>query len=118
MSTQCQSAPTPVNEAISHRSALLAVPGGRNARGGDTLVHQLAAETEALLERLEGTVGRLAVAHRSDAPDAETQMTDDDAIAWVQQSIEDIAATLRGLALKRSNGHSARSGRTSPGDRA
>ncbi|WP_394248748.1 hypothetical protein [Arthrobacter pityocampae] len=101
MSTQCPPATTSTNEATPHRTALLVVPGGRDERGSDTLVHQLAVETDFLLEHLEGVVARLAVAHRSGARDADTQLTDDDAFAWVQQSIEDVAATLRGLTLKR-----------------
>ncbi|WP_146067458.1 hypothetical protein [Arthrobacter sp. SX1312] len=109
MSTQCPSAPTPTDEAAPHRTALHMVPGGRDARSGDTLVHQLSAETDALLEHLERAVARLALTHRASAPDLETQRTDDDAFAWVQQSIEDIAATLRGLTLKRSREHSAES---------
>ena len=118
MSAQCPSAPTPTDEAMLHRTALHMVPGGRDARGSDTLFHQLGAETDALLEHLEATVARLALMHRASAPDAETQRTDDDAFAWVQQSIEDIAATLRGLALKRSGEHSAASPLQALSDRA
>ncbi|WP_434994811.1 hypothetical protein [Arthrobacter sp. Ld5] len=118
MSTQCPSAPTPTDDAVPHRSAVLEVPGGGDARGRETLARQLAAETDAVLAQLEGTVGRLALAHQAGAPDVETQMTDDDAFAWVQQSIEDIAATLRGLALKRSLEHSSETGRHAVGNRA
>ena len=46
-------------------------------------------------------VARLALAHRSCTQDPEDQVTDDDAFAWVQQCLEDISATLRGLALGR-----------------
>ncbi|MBG6225498.1 hypothetical protein IWX63_002070 [Arthrobacter sp. CAN_A2] len=102
MSTQCPPARMPMDDATPQRTTLLVVPGGLDPRGRDALVQQLTAETDALLGHLEGTVARLALAHRSGAPDAETQMTDDDAFAWVQQSIEDIAATLRGLVLRRS----------------
>ncbi|WP_043442058.1 hypothetical protein [Arthrobacter sp. L77] len=91
-----------MDEATPYRSALLVASGGR-----DALVHQLTAETDALLEHLEGTVARLALAHRAGAPDTETRLTDDDAFVWVQQSIEDIAATLRGLVLERSREHPA-----------
>ncbi|WP_247827273.1 hypothetical protein [Arthrobacter antioxidans] len=107
MSTQCPPASTPTDEATPYRSALLVASGARDVRGGDTLFHRLTAETDALLEHLEGTVARLALAHRASAPDTETRLTDDDAFVWVQQSIEDIAATLRGLVLERSTEHPA-----------
>ncbi|MHA7240333.1 hypothetical protein [Arthrobacter sp. TMS1-12-1] len=105
MSTQCPPAPTAADQATPHRTALLMVPDVRDAQGRDALLHPLRAETDALLGQLEGTVERLALAHRSITPDAETQRTDDEAFAWVQQSIEDIAATLRGLAPQRSREH-------------
>lgn len=83
------------------RTTLLVMPGGRDAQGAGVLADQLAAETEDLLETLEGTIARLALAHRSCAPDPEDQPVDDEAFAWVQQSLEDISATLRGLSLGR-----------------
>jgi hypothetical protein len=68
----------------------------------DISIHQLTAETRGLLEQLEGTVARLAAVLDSIAPDAQTRVMDEEACAWVQQSIEDISATLRGLALMHS----------------
>ncbi len=104
MSTQCPSAgtPTPTGAGTPQRTPLHGVPSGRYPHDRDPLLHQLPTETDALLEHLKGSVARLALVHRSGTPDVESQMTDDDGFAWVQQSIEDIAATLRGLALRRS----------------
>ncbi|WP_152916190.1 hypothetical protein [Arthrobacter sp. RIT-PI-e] len=77
------------------------MPGGADAPSAAMMADHLAGETEELLENLEGTVARLALAYRSCTPDAEDQAMDDEAFAWVQQSLEDISATLRGLTLGR-----------------
>lgn len=77
------------------------MPGGRDAQGAGAMADQLAAETEGLLETLEGTIARLALAHRSCITEADERAMDDEAFAWVQQSLEDVMATLRGLSFGR-----------------
>ncbi|MCU1633922.1 MAG: hypothetical protein JWM61_2574 [Micrococcaceae bacterium] len=89
------------------RTTLLVMSGGRDAQGIGPLAEQLARETNDLLDTLGGTIARLALAHRSCTPDPEDQVMDDDAFAWVQQSLEDISATLRGLSLGRATEKSA-----------
>ncbi len=101
MSAQRPPAITLTDASGLPRTTLLVMPGGRDAQGADILADQLAAETEDLLETLEGTIARLALAHRSCTPDPVDQTVDDEAFAWVQQSLEDISATLRGLSLGR-----------------
>lgn len=98
----------PSTTASSHTSALprtplLVMPGGRDAQGVSAVADRLAAETDELLDTLDATVARLALAHRSCTPDPEAQGMDQEAFAWVQQSLEDISATLRGLALGRAS---------------
>ena len=83
------------------RTRLLVMPGGPDAPSAGFMADELAAETEELLETLEGTVARLALAHRSCTTGVEDQAVDDEAFAWVQQSLEDISATLRCLTLGR-----------------
>lgn len=75
--------------------------GGREAEGSEVIADRLALETESLLEALEESVAKLALAHRAGIPRLEDQLSDDEAFAWVQQSIEDVSATLRGLSLGR-----------------
>lgn len=102
MSAQRPPAFTSTDASGLPRTTLLMVPGGRDAQDVGALAAQIAVETEALLESLESAVARLALAHRSCTQDPEDQVTDDDAFAWVQRSLEDVAATLRGLSLNRS----------------
>ena len=83
------------------RPTLLVMPGGLDAPGSGAIADRLALETEALLEALEESVARLALAHRASTLHLEDQLADDEAFAWVQQSIEDVTATLRGLSLGR-----------------
>lgn len=98
MSAQRPSASTPSHASGLPRTALRMVPGGRGPATAATADH-LAAQTHAALETLEGTVARLALAHRSSTPGKEGQVMDEEAFAWVLQSLEDISATLRGLTL-------------------
>lgn len=107
MSAQRPSAITLTDASGLPRTTLLVMPGGRDAPGAGALADRLAAETDGLLETLEGTIARLALAHRSCTPDPEDQTVDDEAFAWVQQSLEDISATLRGLSLGRAAEESA-----------
>ncbi|WP_146069648.1 hypothetical protein [Arthrobacter sp. B0490] len=99
MSTQCPAAPTSLDAAASPRTALLA-PGGLAQDAGAAADH-LALESTELLDTLEQTIARLARAHGACVPPAGDRSADDEAFDWVQQSLEDIAATLRGLALGR-----------------
>ncbi len=101
MSTLRPAALAPANSYGVSRTTLLVMPGGPDAPSASTMAGELAAKTEELLETLEGTVARLALAHRSCALQLEDQAMDDEAFAWVQQSLEDISATLRGLSLGR-----------------
>lgn len=103
MSTLRPSTTTPSDTSALPRTTLLVMPGGRDARGAGAVADRLAAETDELLDTLEGTVARLALAHRSCTPDPEAQGMDQEAFVWVQQSLEDISATLRGLALGRAS---------------
>jgi hypothetical protein len=73
----------------------------RAAQDAGGAADQLALESAELLDTLEQTIGRLALAHRASLPDSDDRRADDEAFEWVQQSLEDIAATLRGLALGR-----------------
>ncbi|MDN4610218.1 hypothetical protein [Arthrobacter burdickii] len=107
MSTQRPSVSTPSAASRLPRTTLLMMPGGRDAPGAGALADHLAAETEGLLDSLEGTVARLALAHRSCIPDPCERAMDDEAFAWVQQSLEDISATLRGLTLGRATDDAA-----------
>ncbi len=100
MSTQCPSAPASFDAADLPRTMLL-VTGARAAQDAGAAADQLAAEAAGLLDTLEQTIGRLALAHRACIPTAEDRHADDEAFEWVQQSLEDISATLRGLALGR-----------------
>lgn len=101
MSTQRPTAMTVTDASGLPRTTLLVMPGGRDAPGIRVTADRLGAETDALLETLEETIARLALAHRSCTPDPTDQVTDDEAFAWVQRSLEDISATLRGLSLGR-----------------
>jgi hypothetical protein len=101
MSTHRPPAMVRTDESGLPRTTLLVMPGGQDARGMGALASSLARETDSLLETLEGTIARLALAHRSCSLKPEEQTMDDDAFAWVQQSLEDISATLRGLSLGR-----------------
>ncbi|BBE24123.1 hypothetical protein MN0502_30060 [Arthrobacter sp. MN05-02] len=100
MSAQRPSASTTAHASGLPRTALRMVSGGRGPATGTTADH-LAAQTHEVLETLEGTVARLALAHRSSAPGRKGQAMDEEAFAWVLQSLEDISATLRGLTLGR-----------------
>lgn len=110
MSTQRPSVSTPGGPSRLPRTALLVIPGGREAQGGVAATDRLACETDMLLESLEQTIARLALAHRARTPHPEEQGIDDEAFAWVQQSLEDISATLRGLSLGRAGDEHAVSG--------
>lgn len=105
MSTQRPSVVTPTDASGLPRTTLLVMSGGRDALGPAVIADRLAEETEVLLESLEETVARLAIAHNSCAGEDVNQAVDDEAFAWVQQSLEDISATLRGLTLGRSLEH-------------
>ncbi len=83
------------------RSRLLMMPGGKDAEGFAALADRHADESNELLGALEAAIARLALAHRFAAPEAEARSMDDEAFAWVQQSLEDVTATLRGLSLRR-----------------
>ncbi len=83
------------------RTTLVVMPGGRDAPGAPVIADRLASETDILLENLEQTVARLALAHRACTARPEDQSADDEAFSWVQQSLEDISATLRGISLGR-----------------
>lgn len=87
--------------AAHARPTLLVMTGGREAEGTGAMADRLALETEHLIEALEESVARLALAHRASTPLVQDQVADDEAFAWVQQSIEDVSATLRGLSLGR-----------------
>lgn len=100
MSTQCPSAPASFDAADLPRTMLL-VAGARAAQDAGADADRLAAEAAELLDTLEQTIERLALAHRGCIPAAEDRQADDEAFEWVQQSLEDISATLRGLALGR-----------------
>ncbi|WDF33058.1 hypothetical protein PTW37_14585 [Arthrobacter agilis] len=103
MTAQRPPAMVRTDDAGLPRTTLLVMPGGQNARGMGALAESLAHETDGLLETLEVTIARLALAHRSCVLDPEDQTMDDDAFAWVQQCLEDISATLRGLSLGRAD---------------
>lgn len=107
MSTQRPSVVTPTDDSGLPRTTLLVMTGGPDAQSAVAVAHRLAGETGHLLETLEDTIARLALAHRSCMPEAEDQAMDDEAFAWVQQSLEDIAATLRGLSLGRTTEQTA-----------
>jgi hypothetical protein len=100
MSTQCPSAPASLDAADLPRTTLL-VAGVRAAQDAGVAADRLAAESAELLDTLEQTIERLALAHRGCIPADEDRQADDEAFEWVQQSLEDISATLRGLALGR-----------------
>lgn len=93
--------PNAGGSSANARPTLLVMPGGREAEGSAVIADRLALETESLLESLEEAVAKLALAHRAGIPRLEDQLSDDEAFAWVQQSIEDISATLRGLSIGR-----------------
>ena len=99
MSTQCPAAPTSPDAATSARTMLLA-HGGTAPDAGAAADHLALASAE-LLDSLEQTIARLAIAHRASLPTSDDRHADDEAFEWVQQSLEDISATLRGLALGR-----------------
>lgn len=101
MCTQSPSIGMAAGFATVQQAALLRVLDEHDAGDTGVLDQRLTAEADALLEQLEAAVTRLALAYQPGAFDDETQMMDDDGFAWVHQSIEDVAATLRGLALKR-----------------
>jgi hypothetical protein len=98
--------PAVTGSAAQARPTLLVMSGGRDAEGSSAMADRLALETEKLLEALEESVARLALAHRASITLLEDQLSDDEAFAWVQQSIEDVSATLRGLSLGRAAGGS------------
>lgn len=83
------------------RSRLLMMPGGKDAEGFAALADRHADESNELLGALEAAIARLALAHRFAAPEAQARSMDDEAFTWVQQSLEDVTATLRGLSLRR-----------------
>ena len=96
--------PPAAGPASQSRPTLLVMSGGRDAEGSNAIADRLASETGKLIEALEESVARLALAHRASITLLEDQLSDDEAFAWVQQSIEDVSATLRGLALGRAAG--------------
>jgi hypothetical protein len=100
MITQHPSATTPIDSGMP-RTTLVVMPGGRDAPGARVIADRLASETDTLLENLEQTIARLALAHRACTSRPEDQSADDEAFTWVQQSLEDISATLRGVSLGR-----------------
>ena len=100
MSTQCQSV-TPTDASSLHRTRLIPTPVGRAVQDVRAAADHFALESAELLETLEQTIARLALAHRAGAPATESHRADEEAFAWVQQSLEDISATLRGLSLGR-----------------